>query len=299
MVLPINCLGVGFTWSPGLNNVTNKLANIIDFLEISPDIICREHLINENITLDFSPELLALALDATAKRPVVLHGLGLSIGSASGWNEEYLNILDTFLSLRDVPWHSEHLGFLCTKRPNNQLTTVGVPLPLPFKKEVIDMLAKRIKILQDRFFIPFLLENTSYYLPSLPSEPGWDEIVFLNELTSRTNCGLLLDLYNLYCNFINQGVDPFKNIARLNLEHVIEIHIAGGVTHDGFLLDVHSDIVPEPVWQLLEYVVPRAPNLRGIVYELLDEGLYVVGIDNIHNQLIRIRNIYEKCNYSN
>ncbi|MDD1628184.1 MAG: DUF692 domain-containing protein [Methylococcaceae bacterium] len=299
MIRPIGRLGVGFTWSPGLNKVTNKLANIIDFLEISPDIICRELLINEHITLDFSPELLALALDATAKRPVVLHGLGLSIGSASGWNEQYLNILDTFLSLRDVPWHSEHLGFLCTKRPNNQLTTVGVPLPLPFTKEVIDMLAIRIKILQDRFFIPFLLENTSYYLPSLPSEPGWDEIVFLNELTSRTNCGLLLDLYNLYCNFINQGIDPFKNIGRLNLEHVIEIHIAGGATHDGFLLDVHSDIVPEPVWQLLEYVVPRAPNLRGIVYELLDEGLYVVGLDNIHDQLMRIRNIYDNCNFSN
>jgi uncharacterized protein (UPF0276 family) len=73
----------------------------------------------------------------------------------------------------------------------------------------------------------------------------------------------------------------------------VEIHVAGGTTHDGFLMDVHSDVVPETVWVLLEWVVPRAPHLAGIVYELLDYALPIVGAAGIRRQLERFSSIWE------
>ena len=140
-----------------------------------------------------------------------------------------------------------------------------MPLPLPFTEEALALLAPRAAALGSRYAAPFLLENFTYYLPDLPSDDGRDEVAFLNDLTERSGCGLLLDLYNFYCNAVNFRFDPYAALSRLRLDRVIEIHIAGGATHDGFQLDVHSKTTPEPVWELLEWVAPRAPHLAGVV----------------------------------
>ncbi|MFL5347964.1 MAG: DUF692 family multinuclear iron-containing protein, partial [Hyalangium sp.] len=118
------------------------------------------------------------------------------------------------------------------------------------------------------------------------------EIAFLNELTERSGCGLLFDLYNFHCNARNLGFDALEALGRLRLDRVIQVHVAGGGTHDGFLMDVHSEIVPEPVWELLEWLVPRAPNLAGISYELLEETR--LGPDEVGRQLERARAIWDK-----
>jgi uncharacterized protein (UPF0276 family) len=80
----------------------------------------------------------------------------------------------------------------------------------------------------------------------------------------------------------------------LRLDRVIEIHIAGGATHDGFQLDVHSKMTPEPVWELLEWVAPRAPHLAGVVYEVMEQALTLVGVDGIRSQLARARDVWDK-----
>jgi uncharacterized protein len=142
--------------------------------------------------------------------------------------------------------------------------------------------------------VPFLLENLTYYLPGLPTQGGRDEVAFLNDLTGRSGCGLLLDLYNFHCNAVNFGFDPRQALSRLRLDRVVEVHLAGGATHDGFLLDVHSDVVPEPVWDLFEWVTPRLPHLAGVVYELLEQALPIVGVDGIRRQLERVHHIWDE-----
>jgi uncharacterized protein (UPF0276 family) len=202
----------------------------------------------------------------------VVHGLGLSIGSAHGWNAAYLDLLDALHALRPFPWHSEHLGFLTVEAPGGGELNVGTPLPLPFTEEALELLVPRGAALARRYGVPFLLENLTWYLPGLPSEGGRDEVGFLNDFVERSGCGLLLDLYNLHCNAVNHRFDAFEALGRLRLDRVVQVHIAGGDTHNGFLMDVHSHAVPEPVWELLEWLVPRAPHLAGISYELLDEA---------------------------
>jgi uncharacterized protein (UPF0276 family) len=288
-------LGVGFTYQRGLHSVLETCRELIDFYEISPDLLCTEHVVNDRGILDYQPQLLEEALAWCADRPLVVHGLGLSIGSASGWNEAYLRILDSFHQRRRFAWHSEHLGFMLTARPDGTPLHTGVPLPLPFTEESLDLLVPRARALSERYEVPFLLENLTYYLPDLLSDGGRDEVAFLNDLTERSGCGLLLDLYNFHCNAVNFGFDARQALDRLRLDRVVEVHLAGGVTHDGFLVDVHSDIIPEPVWDLVDWLAPHLSHLSGITYELLEQALPIVGVERIGRQLERARQAWHRC----
>ena len=287
-------LGVGLNYQPGLQAALESLGDLIDFFEISPDLLCRERVRDGERALDYHPALLDEALQSTAGRPLVAHGLGLSIGSVAGWNEGYLRILDELSARRPFLWHSEHLAFLLTTDADGRPLHTGVPLPLPFTEEALALLTPRAAALGSRYAAPFLLENFTYYLPDLPSDNGRDEVAFLNDLTERSGCGLLLDLYNFYCNAVNFRFDPYAALSRLRLDRVIEIHIAGGATHDGFQLDVHSKTTPEPVWELLEWVAPRAPHLAGVVYEVMEQALTLVGVDGIRSQLARAHDVWDK-----
>ena len=292
--IPPPVLGVGFTYQRGLREAMGPHWDQLDFFEVSPDVLCHERLVDGTRVLDYHPGLFADALRGTADRPMVVHGLGLSIGSASGWNEGYLRILDTLDARHRFRWHSEHLAFLLTTSPDGTSVHTGVPLPLPFTDEALDLIVPRAAALGDRYGRPFLMENFTYYLPGLPADHGRDEVAFLNELTERSGCGLLLDLYNFHCNATNFGFDPYAALARLRLDRVVEIHVAGGAAHGGFLTDVHSREVPPSVWELLDWVVPRAPHLSGIVYEVLEEAVPQVGIEAICRQLERAREAWSR-----
>ncbi|MBI3949647.1 MAG: DUF692 family protein [Acidobacteria bacterium] len=287
-------LGVGFTYQQGLQAAIEAGRDLIDFFEISPDLLCHERICEGKPILDYHSQWLAEALRWTAERPIVIHGLGLSIGSASGWNESYLRILDIWRAQRPFVWHSEHLGFMLTTDPNGRPLHTGVPLPLPYTEEALDLIVPRAGMLCGRYGVPFLLENLTYYLPGLPADGGRDEVAFLNDLTERSGCGLLLDLYNFHCDAVNFRFDPLEALSRLRLDRVVQIHLAGGTVHAGFVLDVHSDVVPEPVWELLDWVAPRTPHLAGIVYELLEQALPIVGVEGVCRQLERAHTVWEK-----
>jgi uncharacterized protein len=287
-------LGIGFSYQHGLLPAIEAAQDLIDFFEVSPDVLCRERITANERRLEYDPELLNEAIESIEGYPVVIHGIGLSIGSVSGWNEEYIRILDEFHSLRSFDWHSEHLGFMLMEDSDGKIVNIGVPLPLPYTEEALDLLVPRCKELCKRYKVPFLLENLTYYLPNLPFDKGYDEIEFLNQLTERSGCGLLLDLHNLYCNSINFNFDPIEGLSRLRLDKVIQIHLAGGTYHDGFMMDIHSDFVPEKVWEMLDYVLPHTNNLGGIVYELLDQALPIVGIEGIYQQIERTKLAWEK-----
>ena len=219
---------------------------------------------------------------------LVVHGVELSIGSASGWNSAYLDILDELWAARPFAWHSEHLGFLLAPGDApGELRYAGVPLPLPTTDEALQLVAPRAAALVERYPAPFLLENGVHYLPDLPG--ARDEVEFLNALTALSGCDLLLDLFNFHCNAQNHGFDAMEALARLRLDRVVEIHVAGGVLHDGYLLDAHSGAVPAAVWPLVDYVVARAPRLGGITFEILDDAVERLGPAGVIDQLARAR----------
>ena len=265
----------------------------IDFVEITPETVCRQRPARSAIELEIVPQQMERARRTCAGIPMVIHGVELSIGSAHGWNGAYLKMLDAFQAEWPFVWHSEHLGFQTFREADGTTREVGVPLPLPPTKEAADLVAKRSVMILQRYGVPFLLENPAYYLPDPPSDPEiGDDIGLMRRILQRSGSLQLLDLHNVYCNAINHHFDPFAAVDRMPLNAVAEIHIAGGSWDGGFWMDAHDGRVPEPVWDLLEYTLPRCPSVGGIVFEMLDEHVLRLGVDAIGQQLTRARKIW-------
>jgi len=261
-----------------------RIAPHVDFLEIPPDSISRTHRGRTSLR----PEIMDQIESVTSQVGLVVHGVGLSIGSFDRWNEPYLRLLDQFFSRFNPLWHSEHLGFTTVCGEN-----LGTMVALPRTEAMLDLVCERIQLIQARYKVPFLIEHIIRLLPDAPAE--YSEAAFLNQITARTGCGMILDAYNLECDQHNFGFDVAAFLDEMNLEPVREIHLAGGFRLDGFQLDIHSQPTAESTLNLALSVVPRCPNLSIVTYELLKEAIPNLGPDRICAELQRIRKAISSC----
>jgi uncharacterized protein len=187
-------------------------------------------------------------LEFCARRwPIVSHGVNLSIGSVDPLNEEYLDRLKAVLERTRARWFSDHLCF----------TSVGGHyfhdlLPLPFTNEAVEHVAGRVKKLRKRIDLPFLLENPSYYI-GLPGE--MDEAAFFTQILEKADCGMLLDVNNVYVNSRNHGFDPRAFIRSLPLHRVGQIHMAGHKDRGDVIIDTHEGPIIDPVWDLYRFTL--------------------------------------------
>ena len=292
-------LGVGFPYFAALP-VDLYRSDLVAFVEITPETLCRQRRTGSDVQIEIIPDRLATAQQTCAGLPVVVHGVELSIGSAHGLNNAYLKMLDSFQKEWPFVWHSEHLGFQTIAGDNNSTLEIGVPLPMPATVEAVELVAGRSATIMGRYDVPFLLENPAHYFSDLPTDQEiGDEYRFLTALTQKSGCYLLLDLHNLYCNAVNHYFDARDALNSIPLDRVIEIHVAGGSWRDGFWMDAHDGRVPEPVWELLEYALPIAPNVRGVVFELLEEHAIRLGASAIENELRRAWQVWNLSHGSN
>jgi uncharacterized protein (UPF0276 family) len=160
-------------------------------------------------------------------------------------------------------------------------------LVAPFDRDVLDLAVGRARYVMDHTQRPFLIENSPYFVTFDDSDMS--EAEFLNGFCAESGAGLLLDLHNLYCNAVNHGFSGHSFLDELDLTKVIEVHIANGNEIGGMYADSHSGAPPEPVWDLLDNLVRRAPNLRGITFEMHDSYLPVIGFDGIAEVITRAR----------
>lgn len=286
-------LGIGLPYFAALQPEVYQL-DLVGFVEITPETLCRQHRTGKAVKLELIPEQVKRAQQTCAMRPIVIHGVELSIGSARGWNDAYVEMLDAFQACWPFPWHSEHLGFQTIPGVDGETEEVGVPLPLPPTEEVVNLVAERCAAIRARYGVPFLLENPAHYLPELPADPDIaDEGGLMSAITERSGCFQLLDLHNVYCNAVNHHLDPVRIIEGMPLDRVLEIHVAGGSWREGFWMDAHDGRVPEPVWDLLQYTLPRARNVAGVVFELLEDHAVQLGPEAIAEELERAGAIWQ------
>jgi uncharacterized protein (UPF0276 family) len=285
-------LGVGLAYQAPLAPLLAAAGRELDYVEVVPDILWTDlGRAAEPRYLDDRAGRRALEQAATGQ-PIVAHGIGLSIGSAGVFDLAHVDQVERWRRRLGFPWHSDHLAFHLAEH-GDALMNVGITLPLPRDRESINMLVPRIREVQQRVPVPFLLENNVYYFDIPMCE--MDEPTFLNTLCRESGCGLVLDLHNVYTNARNHGFDAAALLAELELEHVGEIHVAGGMELDGFYLDAHSDAVPEPVWALLEWTLPRCPNVGGVTFELFGSWFESVGDARIRADLRRLRRLWAEA----
>jgi uncharacterized protein len=181
------------------------------------------------------------------RQPKIIHSVGLPIGGTLPLNESYLNCLIESIEVVKPVWVSEHLSFNRTRNKQGEFNT-GFLLPPLQTPDAVNIAAENIKYLRDRLSVPFAFETGVNYLQPLAGE--MTDGNFFAAVAEAADCGILLDLHNLWCNEKNGRSSVRDVIAELQSDRVWEIHLAGGQYEQEYWLDAHSGIVPTSVMDL-------------------------------------------------
>ncbi|HZV35986.1 MAG TPA: DUF692 domain-containing protein, partial [Verrucomicrobiae bacterium] len=151
---------------------------------------------------------------------VVQHGVSMYFGSAEPLNREHLKKLKRLVRRTKTPWLSDHL---CWGSVDGRYTHDLLPMPYTFA--AVKVAAQKIREAQDFLELPIAVENVSSYAEFHVSEmTEWE---FLAEVVERADCGILLDVNNIYVSSFNHGFDPFEYLDNIPIERVAQMHIAG------------------------------------------------------------------------
>ena len=210
--------------------------------------------------------------------PVVLHGVSLSVGSTDPLNREYLRKLKWLAALTGAHWVSDHLCWTGVSGLNTHDL-----LPMPYTDEALRHTAARVREVSEYLERPLVLENPSTYLEFAQS--NWTEWDFLATLAGEADCGLLLDVNNVYVSSYNHGFDPRKYIDRIPADRVVQYHLAGHTNKGTHILDTHSDHVIGEVWELYRYAMRRT----GDVSTLLEWDEAIPAFDVVHAEALKAR----------
>jgi uncharacterized protein len=196
--------------------------------------------------------LAAHVLDlVAANRPIVMHGVSLSIGSLAPLDRVYLRKLRELAERVQPVWISDHLCWTGVAGVNTHDL-----LPLPLTKASLAHVAARVRAVQDYLGRPLILENPSSYLEFHASQlREWE---FLALLAEMTGCGLLLDVNNVYVSAVNHGFDAAAYIEAVPADRVVQIHLAGHTDRGTHLIDTHDHPVAAPVWDLYRQAQQRS-----------------------------------------
>ncbi len=247
------------------------------------------HILKERPQLGFFEALTENFLD-TGGRPLfildqiaesyrlVLHGVSLSIGSVDPLDFDYLRKVKGLAERTRALWVSDHVCWTGVLGRNTHDL-----LPLPYTEAALRHTVARVRAVQDFLERPLVLENPSTYLEFTPSAmPEWE---FIARLAEEADCGLLLDVNNVYVSAFNHGFDARAYIDAIPAERVCQYHLAGH-THKGtHILDTHSDHVVEAVWELFGHTVRRV----GLRATLLEWDAEIPPFEVVHAEVEKAR----------
>lgn len=220
----------------------------IDFLEITSDHY-----------LDAAPKKLEELKLLKEHFPLVPHSLELSLGSAEGIDEEYLEKVAGLIEFTEPEWFSDHLCF--TKSGG---VKIGHLAPVPFTSEALKIFERNISTVKKRVKTPLILENITYMMRFQSSEMSEGE--FIKRVLEETGCGLLLDVTNLYINSRNHNFDWRAFLDEIPLERVVQLHFVGLQKHRNLLIDAHANATQSEIWEVFREVCARC-DVKGAVLE--------------------------------
>ncbi|MEM8697515.1 MAG: DUF692 family multinuclear iron-containing protein [Pseudomonadota bacterium] len=278
--------GVGLIYLPGLEALAAELSDACTLYEIEPqafwykagDDPCEPYALDE--------AKFAALLDLG--KPVLMHSVGCPVASTNGFDTRQLDGLRRSLEILKPAWWSDHASFVSTGEARRGM---GFLMPPIQNRRSVAMIADRIKTLQDMFGLPFAFETGVNYFA--PRDGDMPDGAFWGEIARAADCGILLDLHNIWSNQRNGRCAADTVIAQLPCEHVWEIHVAGGQDHKGYWLDSHCGLPQAEVIALLERTAPALPDLKAINFEIVPEYVDVetIGAEDVRALLRRLRAI--------
>ena len=277
-------LGVGITYSQAVEPLLARYPSLIDVVEVEPQttwIERRDAPEHYRVPSDVLEHIAALP-----GRKLV-HSVGVPVGGTVRPEPAQLALLQHTITRFDSPWASEHLSFNSTPE-----FRTGFFLPARQTWAGVETATTSIRNLQGALSVPLAVETGVNYLRRRPDE--LPDGAFVSAVVQTADCGLLLDLHNVFTNAYN-GRQPMEEfLAQLPLDRVWELHLAGGFEMDGYWLDAHSGAMPEVLLTIAAKVVPRLPNLKAIIFEIFPAYIPVVGLELVREQLERVRELWDQ-----
>jgi uncharacterized protein (UPF0276 family) len=241
----------------------------VDFVEV----------ISENFMVDGGQPRHVLR-QVRESHPVALHGVSMSIGSADGLDRAYLNRLRQLADEIDPLFVSDHLSWSRIDRFNSHDL-----LPLPYTEEALAVVCRNIAMAQDVLGRSMLFENPSSYIAfDGASMSEWE---FLDEMSRRTGCGLLLDINNIFVSASNHGLDPYAYLRGIPADRVRQVHLAGHTQGPGILIDTHDQPVCADVWALYA----MAASMLGPVATMIERDDAIPPLAELLDELGTARDI--------
>jgi hypothetical protein len=214
---------------------------------------------------------------------VVQHGVSMYFGSADRIDREHLKRLKVLVKRTKTPWLSDHL---CWGSVDGRYTHDLLPMPYTF--EAAAKTAQKIRDVRDYLEVPIAVENVSSYAEFHVSEmTEWE---FLNEVVERADCGILLDVNNIYVSSQNHSFNPFDYVNSVSPERVAQIHIAGHSKYEKYILDTHDHPVIDPVWKLYDRAIQRV----GHTATLLEWDDSIPTFREVHNEALKANRFLAK-----
>jgi uncharacterized protein len=272
---------------PGLEPAVEKNADLVTVLEVEPQTLWLHRPSTE------TPYVVdeALAARITSLPGVrILHSVGTPVGGTVGPDEDQVALVASLALRWNTPWVSEHLAFNRARGADGEFST-GFLLAPRMTKEGVETASGMIRRFASGIPVPVAVETGVNYL-----RPRGDELpegTFVAATVIGADCGLLLDLHNIWANERNGRQPVARFLDELPLERVWELHLAGGFERHGYWLDAHSGEIPEGVLDVARYVIPRLPNLRSLIFELVPSAIDEFGLDAIRGQIERLWDLWQ------
>jgi len=201
---------------------------------------------------------LAVLETVRSQAPIALHGVSLSLGGIDPLSEPHLAALERLADRTQPAWISEHL---CWGTFEGHYA--HDLLPLPYTEEALAHVVDRIRRVQDRLRRRILVENVSSYVRFTHSTmPEW---TFVAAVAEGADCGILLDVNNVWVSATNHGFAPDAYVAALPASRIGQIHLAGHADKGTHLLDTHDHPVADPVWTLYRRALRHAGGVATLV----------------------------------
>lgn len=275
-------LGVGITYSAVLDPLFAEYPNLFDTIELEPQTTW---LRTKTGTEKYRISEPVLEHIASLPGRKIIHSVGTPVGGTVRPEPEQLKLLKQTIEFLDAPWASDHLSFNSVAEFHT-----GFFLPPRQTMESIEVICTAIRDLQIALPVPFAVETGVNYLRRRSDEMPDGE--FVRTVVETADCGLLLDLHNIFANAMNgrQTVEEF--ISQIPLDRVWEIHIAGGFEMDDFWLDAHSGAIPDHLFEIAKAIIPDLPNLKAIIFEVFPAYVPLWGLEGVRAEIERIHELW-------
>jgi len=236
---------VGLSYGPGVQEFIDRNPGLVDYIELPFELLRHD------------PEVASVQKLA----PLILHCASMSVAGFVRPTENTIGAIAQQARQTGTPWIGEHLAFMSAD-PLERGAALHEPTTLTYtvcpqlSEEVLQLVCRNLAELQTRFPVPLIVENSPQYF----SVPGstMSIVDFTIEVHRRCDVGMLLDLTHFTISSMNMGFNPRKEIVRLPLEKLVEVHISGLDVQSDTAWDDHAAIADDSIFELAETVFDHA-----------------------------------------